>query len=113
MATLAAVDLNLAMCVCRDSSLVYTITIASSKGVVYSAELEPGEATSQVYLCTVWHRESCRPAGINIHYGIGAARFKPAALMFPFFVNISMPKIFVQIISVVYQGPVEPKLLPN
>ena len=44
MATLAAVDLNLAMCVCRDSSLVYTITIASSKGVVYSAELEPGEA---------------------------------------------------------------------
>jgi hypothetical protein len=27
----------------RDSSLVYTVTIANSKGVVYSAELEPGK----------------------------------------------------------------------
>lgn len=37
-------------CNLRDSSLVYTITIASSKGVVYSAELEPAIADISGYL---------------------------------------------------------------
>lgn len=37
-------------CNLRDSSLVYTITIANSKGVVYSAELEPAMADISGYL---------------------------------------------------------------